>query len=65
MHVLSGERCIASGAPEEILASGEAPVRQFIQGLPDGPVPFHFPGPPIAEDLLGTAGGGAVAAAHA
>ena len=65
MHVLSGERCIASGAPEEILASGEASVRQFMQGLPDGPVPFHFPGPPIAEDLLGTAADGALAAARA
>ncbi|HHI76766.1 MAG TPA: phospholipid ABC transporter ATP-binding protein MlaF, partial [Gammaproteobacteria bacterium] len=26
--------------------------RQFIRGLPDGPVPFHYPAPPLAEDLL-------------
>ena len=58
MHVLSGGRCIATGAPATIHASAEASVRQFMRGLPDGPVPFHFPGPPIAEDLLGAAPGG-------
>ena len=62
MHVLSGGKCIATGAPAEILASREPSIRQFMQGLPDGPVPFHFPGPPIAEDLLGTVAGAAAAA---
>ena len=57
MHVLSGGRCIAAGASAEVRASGEPSVRQFMQGLPDGPVAFHFPGPPIAEDLLGGAAG--------
>ena len=62
MHVLSGGRCIATGPPVEIRASLEPSVRQFMEGLPDGPVPFHFPGPPIAEDLLGVAGAAGVAA---
>ena len=62
MHVLAGGRCIASGSPAEIRASVDPAVRQFMQGLPDGPVPFHFPGPPLAEELLGTAGEGAGAA---
>ena len=26
-------------------------VRQFIGGEPDGPVRFHYPAPPLAEDL--------------
>ena len=65
MHVLSGGRCIASGPPAEIRASPEPSVRQFMQGLPDGPVPFHFPGPPIAEDLFGLAAGGQAAAPRA
>jgi len=53
LHVLSDGRCTATGAPAEIHASAESSVRQFMRGLPDGPVPFHFPGPPIAQDLLG------------
>ena len=62
MHVLSGGRCIASGTPVEIQGSGEPSIRQFMRGLPDGPVPYHFPGPPIAHDLL-EAGTGAAARA--
>ena len=65
MHVLSGGRCIASGAPAGIHASRAPSVRQFMQGLPDGPVPFHFPGPPVAEDLLEVAAGGPAATARA
>ena len=65
MHVLSAGRCIASGTPGEIRASGDPSVRQFMQGLPDGPVPFHFPGPPIAEDVLGIPGNGTAAPARA
>jgi len=63
VHVLSGGECIATGTPEEIHAARKPSVRQFMQGLPDGPVPFHFPGPPLAEDLLQT--GAPVASARA
>ena len=65
MHVLSEGRCIASGAPADIHSSGAPSVRQFMQGLPDGPVPFHFPGPPVAEDVLEIPAGGPVAPAGA
>ena len=65
MHVLSAGRCIASGTPGEIRASGDPSVRQFMQGLPDGPVPFHFPGPPVGEDVLGIPGNGTAAPAGA
>ena len=63
MHVLAGGRCIASGTPGEIRASRDPGVRQFMQGLPDGPVPFHFPGPTVAEDVLGITGNGPAAPA--
>jgi phospholipid/cholesterol/gamma-HCH transport system ATP-binding protein len=29
-------------------------VRQFMSGLPDGPVPFHVPAPDYREQLLGS-----------
>jgi phospholipid/cholesterol/gamma-HCH transport system ATP-binding protein len=42
---------IAQGRPEELSASTDPQVRQFIRGEPDGPVPFHYPAPPFADDL--------------
>ena len=34
---------LASGTPQELLDSNQPEVRQFLHGLPDGPVPFHYP----------------------
>jgi phospholipid/cholesterol/gamma-HCH transport system ATP-binding protein len=42
---------IAHGRPEELNASSDPQVRQFIRGEPDGPVPFHYPAPPLAQDF--------------
>jgi len=39
------------GTPQELQASKDPYVRQFLDALPDGPVQFHFPAPPIEEDL--------------
>ncbi|WP_373019384.1 ABC transporter ATP-binding protein [Thiomicrorhabdus sp.] len=40
--VLSEGRIIAQGTRDEILNSESDYVNQFIKGLPDGPVPFHY-----------------------
>lgn len=50
--VLSGGQVLVEGTPEEILQSDEAEVKQFIQGLPDGPVPFRYPADDFAKDIL-------------
>lgn len=42
---------IAHGRPEELSASEDPQVRQFIRGEPDGPVPFHYPAPALAQDF--------------
>jgi phospholipid/cholesterol/gamma-HCH transport system ATP-binding protein len=34
-------------------------VTQFMQGLADGPVPFHYPAPDYHQQLLGRMDGGA------
>ena len=44
-------RVVAHGRPEELNASEDAEVRQFIRGEPDGPVRFHYPARPLAEDF--------------
>jgi len=44
-------KVVARGTPDELRASEDPEVRQFLQGLPDGPVRFHFPAKPLAQDL--------------
>jgi phospholipid/cholesterol/gamma-HCH transport system ATP-binding protein len=52
IYILSAGRVVEHGTPEQIYRSHSAAVKQFMQGLPDGPVPFHYPGRDYAEDLL-------------
>jgi phospholipid/cholesterol/gamma-HCH transport system ATP-binding protein len=47
----SAGRVVAHGKPEELNASDDPEVRQFIRGEPDGPVRFHYPAAPLAQDL--------------
>ena len=44
-------RVVAHGKPQELNASEDPEVRQFIRGEPDGPVRFHYPARPLAEDF--------------
>lgn len=50
--VISDKKIIGRGTPSEILNDSSTMLQQFIKGLPDGPVPFHYPAKPIAEDFL-------------
>jgi phospholipid/cholesterol/gamma-HCH transport system ATP-binding protein len=51
-YLLSSQgRVVAHGRPDELRASTHPEVRQFIGGEPDGPVRFHYPAPPLADDL--------------
>ncbi|HYH43745.1 MAG TPA: ABC transporter ATP-binding protein [Burkholderiales bacterium] len=42
---------VAHGTTEEVKSSDDPFVSQFINALPDGPVPFHYPSEPYAKDL--------------
>ena len=46
----------AEGTPDEVRASADPLVHQFVNALPTGPVPFHYPGPDAAQDF-GPVGG--------
>jgi len=52
-YLLSGGKVVASGTPAVLADSDSAEVRQFMRGLPDGPVPFHYPAPDYAGQLFG------------
>ncbi|MEO8445640.1 MAG: ATP-binding cassette domain-containing protein [Gammaproteobacteria bacterium] len=51
--VISEGKVIASGPPRDLVDSPSELVRQFMTGAADGPVPFHYPAPDYAEQLLG------------
>ena len=51
VYVMSAGRIVAEGKPDEMRRSGEAFVKQFVRGEPDGPIPFHYPAPAFAADL--------------
>jgi phospholipid/cholesterol/gamma-HCH transport system ATP-binding protein len=55
LYFVSEGRIIAQGTPDEVRHSADPFVRQFVDGQPDGPVPFHYPAPPYAEELAGRA----------
>ncbi len=57
LYFVSDGRIVAQGTPDEVRSSGDAFVRQFIDGESDGPVPFHVAAPPLATAFaIGHAG---------
>jgi phospholipid/cholesterol/gamma-HCH transport system ATP-binding protein len=52
MYFVSAGRIIAQGTPDEMRSTADAFVRQFVDGQPDGPVPFHYPAAPYRDEVL-------------
>ncbi len=50
--LLSGGKVVASGTPEELARSALPEVKQFMAGLADGPVAFHYPAQDYRSELL-------------
>lgn len=50
-YLVSGGGIVAHGPPDTLANSQQEEVRQFMHGLPDGPVPFHYPAPDYASQL--------------
>ena len=44
-------KVVAEGTPKQLAESEDPEVRQFIRGEADGPVRFHYPARPLAEDF--------------
>ena len=51
VYYVSEGRIVAKGTPDEMRASTDPLVRQFVYGEQDGPVPFQYPGRDFARDL--------------
>lgn len=52
-YLISDGKVAASGSPEELHAASSDLVRQFMHGMADGPVAFHYDAPNYEEQLLG------------
>ncbi|MGB0721280.1 MAG: ABC transporter ATP-binding protein [Gammaproteobacteria bacterium] len=52
MYVISAGKVVEHGSADDLARSRSAWVRQFMDGEPDGPVPFHYPADDLAQDLL-------------
>ena len=51
VYFLSEGAIVAQGTPAEMQTSEDPYVQQFVNAQPDGPVPFHYPGVSLAQDL--------------
>lgn len=52
VFLISNGKVVDSGNPEQLAQSKMDWTHQFVDGLADGPVPFHYPAKPLAEDLF-------------
>jgi len=51
-YLIADGKVVASGSPQQLQTHHSTLVQQFMHGLADGPVPFHYPAPDYAEQLL-------------
>jgi phospholipid/cholesterol/gamma-HCH transport system ATP-binding protein len=52
IYVIASGKIIGHGTPEKVHIDKNPEVQQFLQGLPDGVVPFHYPAIDYSQDLL-------------
>ena len=53
IYFVSDGKIVAQGTPDEIRASTDPWVHQFVWAEADGPVPFHYPAAPYGAQILG------------
>jgi phospholipid/cholesterol/gamma-HCH transport system ATP-binding protein len=51
VYVIGDGVILGKGTSKAVATSQDPYLHQFVNALPDGPVRFHFPGPPLEEDL--------------
>lgn len=52
VYVISDGKVIGQGPPDHLRTHDSARIRQFMNGQPDGPVPFHYPADDLYFDVL-------------
>jgi phospholipid/cholesterol/gamma-HCH transport system ATP-binding protein len=52
VYFVGNGKILAQGTPDEVRATTDPFVKQFIHGEADGPVPMHMKAPPLEKDFL-------------
>ncbi len=52
LYIMSGGKILGEGTVQDIQGSKNGHVQQFINGKPDGAIPFHYTAQPFSEDIL-------------
>jgi phospholipid/cholesterol/gamma-HCH transport system ATP-binding protein len=52
VYLVGNGKVIAEGDAETMLNADTIEVKQFMSGLPDGPVPFHYPAKDLSDDFM-------------
>ncbi|RJL48537.1 phospholipid ABC transporter ATP-binding protein MlaF [Pectobacterium carotovorum] len=55
-YIVADKRVIGEGTADQLRANNDPQVRQFLDGIADGPVPFRFPAGDYRTSLLGSGG---------
>jgi phospholipid/cholesterol/gamma-HCH transport system ATP-binding protein len=53
-YIVADQHVIAEGTSEQLQTNGDKRVRQFLDGIADGPVPFRFPAGDYKTELFYT-----------
>lgn len=53
IYIVADAKIVGQGTPEQIKHHSSEWIQQFINGLSDGPIPFHYPAQDFIKDLLG------------
>ncbi|WP_323840580.1 phospholipid ABC transporter ATP-binding protein MlaF [Photorhabdus africana] len=52
-YIIAEQQIIAEGTAQQLHSNSDRRVRQFLDGIADGPVPFRFPAGDYKTELLG------------
>ncbi len=53
VYIVSNGKVVGHGTPASVKKDPNPKIQQFLNGLPDGPVAFHYPASSLQQDLLG------------
>ena len=51
VYLIANRKVVAQGTPGQLRQEANPEVVQFVHGLPDGPVPFHYPANDYLQEL--------------
>ncbi len=54
VYLLAEGRIVGKGSPKQLKQNSSAWIEQFMQGEPDGPLPFHYPTESIEDEMMGS-----------